>query len=455
VYFARYSRVSGSASQGDSALRYGARAMRRDRRVLGACLVALVALVVGGCGGSSGDGHGADGPGATAAVVPVAAHKPLTIPASAVPAPGGSVQNGGVVARVGPYVITRSALEGRIRIEVLTEAPAERVDPVPPKFSSCIARLAVLLQPAAGKAAPTEAQLKSDCAALYQGLVTRVLGPLISAYWVKGGAREQGIEVSPAQLRQELSVAKGAPFRSETSFRTFLAQSGESIPDLLFSIEESVLAGALREEVEKPFQHVTSAQVARDYEENKSAFYVPEERDLGLIRTHSLAAADRVRRELKSGVSFATIFKRLAPDQPPYLIHGLLLGLKPGVFGERALNDAIFNAKMHVVGGPVQINLIKPFRFRNRYDIQNINGYYVFEVESVKRGYEQTFAQVQAEIAKGLAIHLQKQAVADFVGTWRNKWRAKTDCSPGYVVRKCRQFRSAPGERGEDAYTFN
>jgi PPIC-type PPIASE domain len=418
----------------------------------------LIALIVGGCGSSNSGGssaeHAADGPATTATTAPVATHAPLPVPASATPEPGGYVQGGGVIARVGPYAITRSALEGRMRIELLTEAPSERVTPVPPKFSSCISRLAELSKPPTGKTGPDEAQLRNDCRALYKSLVSRVLSPLISAYWVKGGAHELGINVSAAQLRHELAVAKGAPFRTETSFRAFLAQSGESIPDLLFNIEENVLAGALREEVEKPFAHVSDAQVAAYYKENEQAFYVPEERALGLVRTSSEAAAARVERELRSGVSFAAISKRLAPEQPRFLVQGLLSGLKPGVFKERALNDAIFSAKTHVVEPPVELSLIK-FDFRNKQDIQNVNGYYIFEVQSVKRGYQRSLAQVKAEIAKSLPVTLQKQADRKFIGAWREKWRARTDCSPGYVVRKCRQFKPVPGEPGEDPYTYD
>lgn len=51
----------------------------------------------------------------------------------------------------------------------------------------------------------------------------------------------------------------------------------------------------------------------------------------------------------------------------------------------------------------------------------------------------------------------QQEIMARFIKGWRAKWRAKTNCKPGYVVQKCRQFKpsaSVPAEQ-EDPYALN
>jgi hypothetical protein len=89
------------------------------------------------------------------------------------------------------------------------------------------------------------------------------------------------------------------------------------------------------------------------------------------------------------------------------------------------------------------------------HDIENVNGYYVFKVTNVKKSHKNTLAEVKAAIAPQLPNLLYQQAVGTFVKHYRAKWIARTNCRPGYVVRKCRQFKRSPGETPEDPYTIN
>ena len=84
-------------------------------------------------------------------------------------------------------------------------------------------------------------------------------------------------------------------------------------------------------------------------------------------------------------------------------------------------------------------------------------GYYVFEVKRTYPSYQKTLAQSQAEIRRRLPSEMYKKALVAFIGTWRLRWRARTDCEAGYVVTKCRQFKAAgvAQPEKEDPYTFN
>ncbi len=341
-------------------------------------------------------------------------------------------------------------------MEVMAESSAKRVLPVPPAFSGCIARLEVLpATPVVGGGRASRAQLKVDCEEAYKALLSRVLGRLISAEWVIGGAGELDIVAGDAEVRKSLQASLDEQFSSQAAFERFLRESGENVPDLLFAEREFILGNGIRAAVNARIGPVTPARVVGYYRENLSQFAVAEQRDLGFIRTKSAGLAGRVERELRSGVSFASVARRFAGEQPVYADDGLLAGLEPHVFAEQALNDAIFGARAHVVSGPVRLDLRPGFDFRSERDIENIDGYYVFEVQSIKPAYVRPFAQVRAMIAKQLPVILEKRAIAKFIASWRRRWAAKTDCSPGFVIRKCRQYKPTPGEIPEDAYTLN
>jgi hypothetical protein len=400
---------------------------------------AIIVLGMAGCGGSS---HRTDP--SVSRFVPIGS--------SVRAAPGGVAQSGAVVAEVGGVPIYESALDKRLAIEVQAEAPNERILPVPPTFTDCIARLAALAKSAAG-AAPSTAQLKSRCSTLYQNLLRRVLDPLISGEWVLGEAATQRLEPTEQQVRRQLEQERDVPGSSEAKFHASLRQSGENLPDLLFNVKVALAGRWILNRIKAGVGPITTAVVARYYAEHKGTYYAPESRDLGLIRATTAVEAARAKHELLSGVSFASLAKRLG-KQPFYTAEGLLAGLKPHVYKQKALNDAIFTAKPRTVAGPVRINLSSAVHLPNPADIQNINGYYVFEVYKITPAHHTALAQIRASLMQRLPDTLYRRAIAVFVKTWRARWAARTNCHAGFVIPKCRHFKPTPGERTEDAYTL-
>ncbi len=337
-------------------------------------------------------------------------------------------------------------------MEVRSETPPENIVPDAPGFTGCVAHFAAFYAKAGGSR-PSVGVLRERCAALWARLLRADLRRLIAREWVLGGARELGVGVSVGEVRRGLENDLVRQFGSEAKFQKFLAESGENMPDLLFGEEYRLLSDKIREKIEPA--SVSEAQVARDYSENKRQYFVAEKRDLGLIETKSAAAARRVKRELESGVAFASIAKRRAGEQPPYTRGGLLLGLEPHAFAERSLNGAIFRAGPHVVEGPVRVLEPAGWKGRSLQDIHAIDGYYVFRVQSVSRAYQQPLVRVRATIAQLLLLAMDRRAIAAYIKPWRERWLAKTDCSPGFVIRKCRQYQPLAGEEPEDAYTLD
>jgi hypothetical protein len=355
-----------------------------------------------------------------------------------------------VVARVGGFVVARSQLFARIAMEAqFVKQPA----PVPPSFAGCVSRLAAA---AVGTAKAGVGVLRERCGVLYGELLPQTLGPLISAGWLIGGAKEMGIVVSDLEARHNLEHDKAVQFPTAAKFKKFLADTGENVPDLLFTTKAQIAENRIRERVYARVGPLTPARVAAYYQQHRASFAVREQRDMWFVRTHSAAKARVMQKELESGVGFATVAKRYASEQPPYTAGAALLhGLEPHVFREPSLNAAIFSAKPGVVTGPVRLDLHPGFDFRSQLDIENIDGYYFFEIVARRRAYQKTLAQVKAALAAELPGILDKQAIRAYVAAWRAKWRAKTTCAPGYVIRKCREYKPKPGETPEDPYTLN
>jgi foldase protein PrsA len=374
---------------------------------------------------------------------------------SAAPVPGGVAPSGPLVMRVGTTPISKAQFDRRLTSEIKTDGyPGVPLDP--PGFNGCVAGLvAHPVKLPEGVARPSRVQMRGECASTYATLRERVLHLLISFAWVTGGAAELGLHVTDQELQQKLEKAYGGNYSSEAAMEKALASTGETVSDVLFNLKYEVLSEMIRHKITVAVGPITKARVAQYYKENTAQFVLPEQRDLGLIHTRSKAVAERVRRELAHGVAFATVAKSLAPEQSRYVHEGLVVGLESGVYQQKALNDAIFSAKPHVVSGPVRVNLVHVTKFLAAADIQNIDGYYVFEIEAVRPAKEKPLAQVQAELAQVLPKQLPKQALVKYVKGWRARWLPRTDCQPGYIVRKCRQYKLVATELPEDEYTLN
>jgi PPIC-type PPIASE domain len=380
------------------------------------------------------------------------APRSLPIDPDAKPQPGGVDQSGPVVARIGHIPITNAALQSRMEIEARTEEePA--VVPVPPAYTACVARLAV----AASVAGDSPGRLLNRCKQRYHTLLTRVLGSLITSERVIAQAAKEGVGPTEHQIHQRLEQLKAVQFGSEAAFKAFLAKSGENVPDLLFTIEAQLANEAVFNKLRARTEHPTPGAVARYYSKHKHRFFVPEQRDLGIVRTKSSVVAHRIRRELEAGASFETVAKRLPNVQAVGVTHGLLTGLKPHVYAERNLNDAIFSAARHELVGPLKVSIFPVgTRFHKpRGDIQDVDGYYIFEVFKIRPAHTRSLAEVKADLTQNLPRVFFHEAVAAYTRRYRANWKSLTDCKVGYVVRKCRQFRPKSGEPAEDPYTLS
>jgi foldase protein PrsA len=297
--------------------------------------------------------------------------------------------------------------------------------PVPPKFTGCIAAAKAAAKPAKGQTPPTEAALKSQCERQYKALRQEVLGFLISSNWVIGEAKSLGVKLSDAEVKKQFEKIKSQQFPKAAEFEKFLKTSGQSVSDLLLRVKLNLLSQKIQQKVIKQKSKVTQADIAKYYKENPKRFSVPEKRDLLIILTKTEAQAKKAKQEVESGKSFQSVAKRVSIDPTSKANGGKLTGVVKGQ-EEKQLDAAVFSAKKNVLSGPVKT----PF------------GYYVFEVQAITPGSQQSLKQAEPSIKSQLTATKQQTALSKFVKEFKKKWMSKTDCRAEYVMTDCKQYKA-------------
>jgi len=311
--------------------------------------------------------------------------------------------------------------QGQTDPEVASGKKAAEI-PDPPNFTNCVAqKQKTAPTPAKGQPAPTTTQFKQQCSTEYNGLRDQVLQFLISAQWIVGEAKDQGIKVTDSEVNTQFETTKKQSFPKEADFQKFLKSSGMGLDDLKFRVRVQALSDKLRTKVTKGKDTVTQAQIADYYNKNKSRFAQPERRDLRIVLTKTKAKADQALAALKSGQSFKTVAKKYSIDQASKNQGGKLLAVAKGQ-QEKALDDAVFKAPKGKTEGPVKTQF----------------GYYVFDVSKITQASQQTLTQATPTIKQLLQSQNQQKALDDFVKDFQKRWKDKTNCRNGFVTQDCK-----------------
>jgi len=296
--------------------------------------------------------------------------------------------------------------------------------PEPPDYTACIAHLeSVAAAASKGKTKPNKALYKTQCEQQYTAYKQEVLDFLISSQWVTSEAEEQGVHVSEAEVKKQFDTLKSQQFPKEAQFKEFLSRTGETEADLLMRVKLQLLARKIQEKVTNSAKKKPSKkEIEKYYNEHKSQYGKPERRNVDIILTKDEAGAKAAKAEVESGQSFASVAKRVSIDPLSKSNGG---SLPEGTRGEeeKALDEAIFSAKVGVLGGPVKT----PF------------GYYVYKVEKVLPSTQQTLAESETSIASQLGTQGSQKALTKFVEEFRKKWTSKTECRSGFVVTDCKE----------------
>ncbi len=235
----------------------------------------------------------------------------------------------------------------------------------------------------------------------------QVMQFLITSAWLYAEAAEQGVAVTPEQVRASFERTKKQNFPTEKDFQQFLAESGMTIDDLLFRVEINALSDRLRERVTRAIAKPTETQLRRYYREHKRSFRRRRLHEAYVVGTRTKRAAQRALDAVRAGRSWRSQGGEWQVAQN--------IPLRP------RLAWAIRNAAKRVPSGPV--------KSRGRW--------FVFELRRIRPARQQTYAQARTAVRQMLQAEAQQRALDAFVTGFHGQWRAQTVCRRDYAVRDC------------------
>ncbi|MBA3807381.1 MAG: peptidyl-prolyl cis-trans isomerase [Solirubrobacterales bacterium] len=246
---------------------------------------------------------------------------------------------------------------------------------------------------------------------------------MITANWLLGEAREQGLTLSDSELKRRVREQGEATIGGQAEFRATLAATKETSADASFETRAQWAASELRrllgERAEKTARAlVTAVRVESFYRSHIARYRVPELREFDLAEGFkSVAEADAF---VGRGIGQTSPLARLAFHET-YLRSDHFTGPAE----KRRLLEAIFAARVGVASRPMPLD----------------GRYVAFVVRHVRPGYVKPMAVVRTTIEGQLLAQSRHRAYEEMTSEYVRRWAAKTDCLAGYVVQQCSQYR--------------
>jgi foldase protein PrsA len=336
----------------------------------------------------------------------------------------GSGIPGNSVADVAGNPITTQAFNHWMLVAAKSQAAQSPGAPLivpndPPQFNGCVAQVRKQV-PSLAKTPTT--QIRSDCKQLFTQYSSEVMDFLIKDYWYQAEAARVGIKVSNAQVEKAFNTAKNQQFPSNAQFQSFLSQTGQTIPDILFRFRRDQILTKL---ITKHTKTITTATMQQYYNTHLSQFGTPETRNLRIVLGKTAGQANAAKAALSSGQSWKVVAKKYSTDPTSKNNGGLLLGVSKGQ-EDAALDTAAFAAPVNKLLGPIKGQF----------------GYYVFEVTKITKATQQSFAQAEPLIRQTLTAQQQNSAVASVDTVAKKHWQSRTSCRSEYAMADCGGYKA-------------
>ncbi len=298
--------------------------------------------------------------------------------------------------------------------------PMQIALPDPPEFRKCAAAKLKQPQPP-GTPKADQGQATALCKQEYSLLRDQVMQFLISSRWIEAEAADRDLEATDEEVDKMFNDQKRQSFPSDREYQQFLKASGQTEEDLKYRVKLDVLSNQVREAIVKGKANVSDAEVRNFYNKNKGQFGQPERRDISVVLTEKEADANKARKELKGGASFEDVAKKYSIDEASKGQGGKLTGVGKGQ-QEKALDDAVFAAEQGRLTGPVKTQF----------------GFYVFQVDKVAPGSQQSFEQSRETIRAQLRSTKEQNALNAFVEDFQKEFKGKTNCAKEFTIAQCK-----------------
>jgi parvulin-like peptidyl-prolyl isomerase len=261
----------------------------------------------------------------------------------------------------------------------------------------------------------------------YDELKETAMQSVLEGIWIQGVADEWGIEVTDAEVAQELKKVKKESFQSEAEFNKFLKESNYTPADINERIKIQILSGQLQEQLQEKTSSPTQREIEDYYEAAKDTQFTQQpSRDVRFIvnkdRKKAEEALDALAKD-NSPKNWSKVAKKYSEDPATKENGGLQKGIQEGVL-EEPIDAAFFSAPEGVVEGP----------------LKTPRGYAVYQVVSATPESVQELKAVESQIKITLEERNQQEYFTGFVSTFNNEWTQRTFCAPDYVIERCANF---------------
>jgi foldase protein PrsA len=336
----------------------------------------------------------------------------------------GSSVPGDSVADVAGNPITTQAFNHWMYVAAKSQAAQSPGQPVivpndPPNFDKCVAQVRKEIPSLAKTATKT---LRADCKQLFTSLSSQVMDFLIKSYWYQADAHKLGVKVTDAEVQKAFDNAKKQQFPTAAGFNSFLSQTGQTLPDILFRFRINEIVQKLTAKHNKT---VSAAEIQQYYNAHQSQFGTQESRNMRVVLAKDQAQAEAAKKAVQSGQSWATVAKKYSTDPTTKNSGGLLNGVTKQQ-ADSALASAAFSAPLNKLEGPIKGQF----------------GYYVFEVTHITPGTHQTLAQATALIKQQLTTQSQQNAQTAVDSKAKKDWLSQTNCRSGYAMADCKGYKA-------------
>lgn len=280
-------------------------------------------------------------------------------------------------------------------------------------YTECSAALKKTVPKAQQKQA-TPAALKQACESYAQQIKPSSIGTLLQEEIIKKEAEKEKVSVSDKDLDKQYPQALTQFIGGKQNLGKFTKVTGLSEDTLRNQVRNQLLVQKLQEKVTKDASKVTDAEVKAYYDKNKSTYTQPEAREAHVVLTKTEAQADKAKKAVEGGQSFASVAKKYSIDATTKKAGGKLT-LQKGQ-QEAALEKAAFAAKKGDVVGPVKTE----------------SGFYVVEIDKITPSKTVPYDQVKAVLKQQLQQTKPQEAWTKWQDRVLKEWKEKTECRDGY-----------------------
>lgn len=246
---------------------------------------------------------------------------------------------------------------------------------------------------------------------------------LIGSAWLEGEAARDGMKPTREQVAHLVEEQRDLDPNGPAGFKATLAETAQTLEDVEAEARARLAAGRLARRLAVAVDRYARARVGERevtgfYRAHIARYQLRERRYYDLyeqIPTRAQAVA--LARKLASGARIAQNPNKESPFRPRDFRN---------LPGQAIAYRAVFAAReTNVIVGPLPLQ----------------GQWCLFILRRIVPARLQPLSDVRKSIERQLRAPLQRSERTRLIAAYARRWGAQTDCRPGYVVQKCRQFK--------------